>query len=98
MRGFLRGPKERSSGSALWLSVVAAVLALLSLLLAAYAVRHILSTRQDVWLSYPAGIPGGAPAALGVLALVVALALLTLLVVPGLLGYLRALAAHYKPF
>ena len=98
MRGFLRRVRERGSGAALWLSAVAAVLALLALVLAAYAVYHVLTTRQDVWLSYPAANPGGAPAVLGALALVVALALLTLLVVPGLPGYLRALAARYRPY
>ena len=35
---------------------------------------------------------------IGTLALAVALALLTLMVVPGLPGYLRDLAARYRPF
>lgn len=41
---------------------------------------------------------GGRMTILSTLALVVALSLLMLLVVPGLFGYLRGLAARYHPF
>lgn len=58
VRSLLHRMKERTRGAALLLSIVATMLALLSLALAAYAVYHILSTRQDMWLSYSAAEPG----------------------------------------
>ena len=75
MRGMLSMLRERTRRAALLLSVLATALALVALGLAAYAVYHVLSTRQDVWLSYSPADPGIALAPmLAIVAAVVVLA------------------------